>query len=176
MIVYREIPQAQLCRELFAHFQRRQEVTKCWRKAGGAWVIRDIAFVDDWSEQDYAALIHSLKRSAGTGGLVLGAFLDGRLKGFCCVGPGLFGSRGQYMDLSELNVSQELRRLGVGKELFCRAKAFAAAHGAQKLYLSAHSAVESQAFYRAMGCVEAEEYDRAHVEKEPCDCQLECPL
>lgn len=32
------------------------------------------------------------------------------------------------------------------------------------------------AFYRAMGCVEAEVYNRQHVEKEPYDCQLECKL
>ena len=41
------------------------------------------------------------------------------------------------------------------------------------LYISAHSAVESQAFYKKMGCVEAEEYDPAHTAAEPCDCQLE---
>ncbi|MCI8896985.1 MAG: hypothetical protein HFI61_04170, partial [Lachnospiraceae bacterium] len=34
-------------------------------------------------------------------------------------------------------------------------------------------AVETQAFYRAMGCVEAQEYNKEHVEKEPYDCQLE---
>lgn len=48
--------------------------------------------------------------------------------------------------------------------------------GAQALYISAHSSVESQAFYKAMGCVEAKEYQAFHVEKEPCDCQLERPL
>jgi len=45
--------------------------------------------------------------------------------------------------------------------------------GAEKLYISAHSSVESQAFYRSMGCAEAEEYNARHVELEPCDCQLE---
>ena len=45
-----------------------------------------------------------------------------------------------------------------------------------KLYISAHSAVESQAFYKAMGCVEAEVYHQGHVEEEPYDCQLECGL
>ena len=48
--------------------------------------------------------------------------------------------------------------------------------GAAKLYISAHSSVETQAFYRKMGCVEAQAYDRHHVEAEPFDCQLECPL
>ena len=56
------------------------------------------------------------------------------------------------------------------------AKNYARERGAEKLYISAHSAVETQAFYRAMGCVEAEEYQPAHVEQEPYDCQLECAL
>lgn len=38
------------------------------------------------------------------------------------------------------------------------------------------SFVESQAFYKAMGCREAEEYNKEHVEIEPCDCQLEFVL
>ena len=41
---------------------------------------------------------------------------------------------------------------------------------------AAHSAVESQAFYKAMGCVEAQVYHPGHVEAEPYDCQLECAL
>ncbi len=52
----------------------------------------------------------------------------------------------------------------------------AKAMGAEKLYISAHSSKESQAFYKAVGCVEAEEYNPASVEKEPCDCQLEYRL
>jgi len=36
--------------------------------------------------------------------------------------------------------------------------------------------VETQAFYRAMGCREAEEPNLEHVEKEPFDCQLEYQL
>ena len=35
----------------------------------------------------------------------------------------------------------------------------------KKLYISAHSAVESQEFYRSMGCIEATEYNQSHVEK-----------
>ena len=56
------------------------------------------------------------------------------------------------------------------------AKEWARKKGARKLYISAHSAVESQAFYRQMGCVEAELYNQSHVEKEPFDCQLEARL
>ncbi|MGN0998888.1 MAG: GNAT family N-acetyltransferase, partial [Faecousia sp.] len=72
-----------------------------------------------------------------------------------------------------IHVSQECRGRGIGRKLMEASKDWAKGRGAQKLYISAHSSVESQAFYRAMGCREAEEYNRASVEKEPCDCQLE---
>lgn len=176
MMIYRELCLDEINRELFSNFQRRQNVTKCFRKVDGEWLIKDIAFVDDWAEQEYEELNEYLKNTITTNGLVVGAFVDGKLKGFASIEATLFGKHNQYMDLSNIHVSQDLRGKGIGKELFQRAKAYAKKHGAQKLYLSAHSAIESQAFYRAMGCVEAEEYSKEHVEKEPCDCQLECRL
>ncbi len=161
---------------LFAHFVRRQTVSQCWRKIDGAWQIRDIAFTDDWNEEEYRTLAVQLKNTAMNGGIVFGAFANGELKGFSSVEPGLFGKNREYLDLSNIHVSQDMRAKGIGRELFRLSKGWAKRHGAQKLYISAHSSVESQAFYRAMGCVEALEYHRAHVEREPCDCQLECPL
>ena len=66
--------------------------------------------------------------------------------------------------------------MGIGSVLFRAAAGWARSHGGRKLYISAHSAVESQAFYHKMGCVEAVQYNREHVEKESFDCQLECVL
>lgn len=62
---------------------------------------------------------------------------------------------------------------GIGKQLFLDAACWAREKDAEKLYISAHSAAESQAFYTAMGCRQAEYYHQAHVEAEPFDCQLE---
>ena len=176
MIEYRELAESEIGRELFRYFIRRQAVTKCWRRRGGQWMVEDDPFVDDWSEEDLAALLGQLRQAVRSGGFVYAAFGDSRLKGFVCVKRGLFGSAQQYLDLAELYVSADRRRQGIGRALFAAAKQWAKEHGAQKLYLSAHSAVESQAFYRSMGCVEAREYSRPHVEKEPFDCQLECVL
>lgn len=64
----------------------------------------------------------------------------------------------------------------IGKALFLAAKDWARGKGARKLYISSHSAVESQAFYKAMGCREAQVYNQKHAEAEPYDCQLECQL
>lgn len=176
MFLYRELSLEEITRELFSDFQRRQDVTRCWRKVDGKWVIKDIAFVDDWTEEDYGELIRCLRNTVSTGGLVGGVFVEDKLKGFVSVEGGFLGSAGQYKDLSCIHVSGDMRGKGIGKELFLKAKAYAKEAGGEKLYISAHSAVESQAFYRAMGCVEAEEYNKEHVEKEPCDCQLECNL
>ncbi len=176
MTVCRTLTEAEIDLSLFRAFDRRQEVTKCWRKVDGAWVLRDDLFLDDWSSEDYRFLVRCLKHTAATGGLVCGAFVDGALKGFVSVEPEPIGSRGQYLDLSSIHVSRDARGRGIGRELFSRAVAYAREKGAPALYISAHSAQESQAFYKAMGCVEAREYQQEHVQKEPFDCQLECPV
>lgn len=175
-IQYRDLRSDELCRELFGGFVRHQTVTKCWRREQGKWVIRDDPFVDDWSEEDYRTLLVCLRHTVDSGGLVRAAFVGGVLKGFVSVEPELLGSRREYLDLSSLHVSEDLRAAGIGSELFSAAKEWARAQGGQKLYISAHSAVESQAFYKKMGCVEAREYNRLHVAAEPFDCQLECNL
>ena len=56
MIRYRCLHEDEICRELFKDFIRHQRVTKCWRKEEEAWVIRDVPFIDDWSEEDYQFL------------------------------------------------------------------------------------------------------------------------
>ncbi len=173
---YRELGINEINRELFRTFQRKQIVTNCWRKEDGRWVIKNEPFIDDWGEDDYEELVRCLKNTAATGGFVYGAFINGELKGFVSVEGEPLGSKFQYMDLSSIHVSQDMRGKGIGKELFSAAKGFAREKNAEKLYISAHSAVESQAFYQAMGCREAEEYHPGHVEREPYDCQLECGL
>lgn len=176
MIEYRDIEAAEVNRALLNHFVRRQVVTKCWRRESGEWVIRDAPFIDDWTPQDYDTLVDDLKKTLRAGGMVYGAFDGGWLKGFVAVLPEIFGGENRYMDLAALHVSEELRNQGVGTVLFRAASQWAKERGARKLYISAHSAVESQAFYRKMGCVEAQWTHPEHVEAEPFDCQLEAEL
>lgn len=176
MIQYRELHANEIRRETFQNFIRRQTVTKCWRKENQEWVIKDAPFIDDWSESDYQTLTACLKHTIQTGGFVYGAFCDGNLKGFVSVESNLSGNEHQYLDLSSLHVSEDMRGQKIGKSLFFAAKKWAKDKGARKLYISGHSAVETQAFYKAMGCVEAQTYHQKHIEEEPYDCQLECAL
>lgn len=176
MIEYRRLCEEEMNRELFRNFIRHQNVTDCWRKENGKWIIKSDPFIDDWTEDEYQFLVTCLKNTIVTDGFVYGAFSDGDLKGFVSVEPELFGGEQKYLDLSSIHVSEDMRGQGVGKALFLAAKEWSKERGAKKLYISAHSAVESQAFYEAMECVEAQVYNERHVEEEPYDCQLECAL
>lgn len=173
---YRKIIIDEMNLDLFSAFERYQEVTKCRRKIDGQWVIVDDPFIDQWSKDEYEILVSYLKNTIKTYGVVLGAFVDGKLKGFASVESTPLGSNREYLDLSSIHVSYDSRGKGIGKKLFDMAAKWAKEQGASKLYISAHSAVESQMFYKAMGCVEATEYNEEHVKREPCDCQLEYVL
>lgn len=176
MIQYKNLTKKELCPELFQHFIRRQEVVNCWRKENNKWIIKKDPFIDDWTEDDYKKLISCLEHTYDTSGFLYAAFYHNNLKGFVSVEPNFLFGEQKYLDLSSIHVSLDMRGHGIGKALFLAAKEWATKKGAKKLYISAHSAVESQAFYKAMGCKEAEIYDQKHIEAEPYDCQLECLL
>lgn len=173
MIEYRNITLDELNMDLFSDFIRRQVVTKVWRKENGKWLIKEEPFIDDWSPEDFAFGISCIQNTVKTGGLLYGAYSDGKLKGFVSVEAEIFGGEHRYMDLTSIHVSADMRKNGIGRQLFQKAKEWAKSEGAKKLYISSHSAVESQAFYKSMGCSEAAVYNKEHTEKEPFDVQLE---
>ncbi len=172
----RPIRRQELTPDLFHHFDRFQPVEQAWRKEDGAWAIKDVCYTCRWPEERPQALCGLFDASLQEGGQVFGAFVDGQLKGFCAVAGRLIGSQKQYADVTHLHVSHGCRGMGLGSRLFQQAISFGRALGAKKLYFSAHSAVGPMAFYTAMGCVEAQEYDPHHVQAEPSDCQLEYVL
>jgi GNAT superfamily N-acetyltransferase len=81
------------------------------------------------------------------------AFSDGRVLGFAALLGHPLGKDGNLANLTHLYIRYDCRRMGLGKQLFLLAAEAARAAGMQKLVISAERAVESQAFYRAMGCV-----------------------
>jgi len=171
---YKELEVGSINNELFVYFKRHQVVTKCLRKIGNQWCIKDVKFTEDWDAKNYSKLITCLKRTITKGGVVFGVFIDEKLKGFSSVEADFLGKKKEYLELTSLHVSEDMRSKGIGKELFNLSKQWAKQHGACKLYISAHSSIESQSFYKAMGCVEALEYAKRHAD--PYDCQLEYVL
>ena len=88
----------------------------------------------------------------------------------------IFGNTAKYVELVCFQVSEPYRGKKIGKTLFYRACEEAKRLGADKLYISAHSSKESQAAYKAIGCIHAEKINQKLVEEEPCDVQLEYTL
>ncbi len=171
---YRLLTISDMKEDLLRDFIRRQEVTEVRRNISGCWQTIPCPFVDDWTGEQRSAVIWILGEILARGGKVIGAWVDGKLKGLIGLEATPMGSRGQYRELCGFWVSADCRGQGIGTKLFRIAKLEARKLGAKKLYISSHPAVETQAFYRAMGCREAEEYSPEHVAREPFDCQIEC--
>ena len=172
-ITIRDVFADELDLSLFSHFNRYQKVSRCWRYENGEWILRDIAFAEQWGKKEYAFLVECLKNTLADGGAVVGAFENNTLIGFASVENKPFGAHNEYLQLSSIHVSFKQRGCGIGRRLFHIACEKAKALGAKKLYISAHSSEESQAFYKSLGCTEAVEYNEKLVAAEPCDCQLE---
>lgn len=157
-------------------FERRQSVERCWRKVNGEYALLPVKYIEDWTVEEKRALARRMLDGVLQGGVLFGAEADGRIIGFAYVDRALFGSGKQYCDLAEFYVSAPFRNMGIGKRLFMLACGAAAEFGAQKLYISAHSAEDSIAAYKKLGCVFATEINVRFAEKEPCDLQLEYVL
>lgn len=176
-IEYRRLAKEDLTPGLLDNFERHQEVTRVWRDVDGILTLIDNPFCEEWQDAEKAELLHRcFPETISGGGAVFAAFYKGNLIAFATLPLPLFGSRGQYIQLSNLHVSFEFREMGIGRKMFGICVEEARRLSAQKLYISAHSAEETQAFYRAMGCVPAEEKNARLTGLEPCDIQLEYDL
>ncbi|CAM3165464.1 GNAT family N-acetyltransferase [Paenibacillus lupini] len=177
-IVIKELSINDLTPNLLQHFNRYQEVRRCWRREHDEWVLKEISFIEQWDEilkqeivrEDFRSCIHS-------GGTVWGVF-DGanRMIAFASLLSDFFGSSNQYLQLMQIHVSYEHRGRGIGKKLFELCAEKAKAMGAAKLYISTHSSEESQVFYHKIGCMDAIEVNQKLAEHEPYDRQMEFVL
>jgi len=172
-ITYKELTENEIEISLFSSFDRHQEVKKCWRKENNEWILKDISFTEKWGQEEYDSLVECLVNTIKTGGTVIGAFELDKLVGFTSLEKEVFGSENQYLQLSSIHITYGSRGEGIGKKLFHLISESAKKTDAKKLYISAQSSEETQAFYDSMGCVEAMEYNKELFNLEPYDCQLE---
>ena len=173
----RELFAADIFPGLLTPFVRTQQITKCWLQRDGGWVIDDAPFLDEWEPDEKREREQNFLRYLEEGGSVFGAFDSaGDLIGFSVLRGPLFGQTARYAELKQLHVSAPWRGHGLGKKLFLLACGRALENSADKLYISAQSSVETQAFYRGLGCDFAAEVNPAIAEHSPIDIQMELPL
>jgi GNAT superfamily N-acetyltransferase len=154
-------------------FNRYQVTTRVRYLDNDRYSYKDDYFIENWDEQKKIEVIRILQRCIDEGGIVVGAYVDGKLIGFANIENTFFGKKREYIELPFIHVSNEYRGRGIGKKLFTFCCEKAKAKGAKKLYIGAHPSEESQNFYKAMGCILAEEVNQKICEKEPLDLQLE---
>jgi len=173
-ISYRRLAAGDIKADALKYFNRYQEVKKCWRRQNGEWALVDHPFIEDWDEEKKSELADEyLPSIIRDGGVVIGAFDGEKMVGFAAVQGKPIGAKKQYLQLASLQVSNEYRGKGIGKTLFGMCVCAIKKLDVPKMYISAHSSEESQAFYRAVGCVLAEELIPELYAKEPFDVHLE---
>lgn len=156
-------------------FIRHQEVYSCWRWEAGQWAIKPVRFTEQWGEEK----LREMERDALeilTHGYGFMAVEGEQIRGFALVDSCPVGERGEYIELTDFQVSEPYRHRGIGGQLFKLAAEEAKRRGAEKLYISAHSSVESQGAYKALGCRYATWIYEKKRQAEPCDVQMEYVL
>lgn len=159
--------------DVLKRFNRYQVTNRVIYVKNGSYLYRDEHFVETWDEKKKKEVIESLKKCICNGGIVAGAFNNRDLIGFANIENKFFGENKEYLELPYMHVSYEYRGLGIGRMLFQLCCRESKAMGAKKLYIASHPSVETQNFYKSMGCVPAKEINREVFEREPLDIQLE---
>ncbi|KAF2956856.1 GNAT family N-acetyltransferase [Marinitoga sp. 38H-ov] len=155
---------------LLDDFNRYQETTLVYRDEK---IIED-HFIDNWTLEDKRNRAISLKETVKNGGIVVGVFENNKLIGFGKIPNKCFAK--DYLELDSFHITKEYRNKGIGKKLFYLLAKLAKEKGAKKLYIGAHPSVETQSFYRKIGCFPSKEIIREIYEREPLDIQLEFDL
>ena len=135
-----------------------------------------IEFEENWSVEQCQKIAADVALHMEKDQTAIGVFYGEEVIGFITVSHNIFGNTAKYVELVCFQVSEPYRGMGIGKALFYQACEEARRLGADKLYISAHSSKESQAAYKALGCVHAKEINPKLSEKELCDVQLEYVL
>ena len=158
-IQYRQLALDDVSPDILEHFNRYQEVKKKWEKKDGEWaLINSPHILKNWDiTTKQQVVMKDCTESIGSGGCLCGAFDNEKLIGFCAISHNPIGSKEQYMQLRQIHVSYEYRGKGIGRKLFSLSADAMENCVTKKFYIVANPSEESQAFYRAMGCVDAEE-------------------
>lgn len=173
-MIYKELVMDELNHELFMDFDRYEEVHRAWRiREDGSEYLKDIYYEEDWDDNELLCICNELKSTLEKGGSVFAAFDESKLVGFASLGNEFFGSKDQYIQLSNLHITNNYRHKGIGKALFNMCTNKARELKASKIYISASSCENAQNFYRGMGCVLTKEVNKKLYNLEPFDCHME---
>ncbi|KAB3531564.1 GNAT family N-acetyltransferase [Alkaliphilus serpentinus] len=173
-IEYREITIEECDR--IAEIDPSQFIERVWRKKEGQYKLITINYKEEGWPDGYEGYRDELIKTIEDGGAAFGAFHNDTLVAFASLNHDFFGCTAKYLLLDSMFVSKDYRGRGIGKKLVQLCRNQALDWGADKLYLCAASSEATIAFYKSIGCVEAEEINQELYESDPRDIQLEYSL
>jgi GNAT superfamily N-acetyltransferase len=173
MLNYRQLIAQDIPPDLLDGFDRYQETSQVWFMEDGVLKTKEDSFIDDWDLQKRREFAVYLQEVAARDGIVYAAFDNQRCIGFASVEPQLFGSENQYLELTTCHIDRRWRGQGIGRTLFSHICIAAKKRGVDRLYISSQPSIETQSFYRSMGCVLTQDINPAILAREPLDIQLE---
>ncbi len=152
-------------------------INKAWREVNGIRSLVTIDYYDPSWPSGYEMHLNSLKDTITLDGKVIGVFNEkGILIAIGSINSQIFGIKYKYVLLDQMFITKEMRRKGIGKQLFMLLSEQGKNFGADKLYICAASSKETIDFYQAMGCKNAEEINMELYLSDTNDYQLEYSL
>lgn len=159
-IVIREVGFEEITDDWLDSFERYQESTQWYYYQGDELVLGEESFVDDWDLEEKREKAAFIRQSLTEGAALIAAFRTPEgpekadAKSQCPAGFTLVlrPVREGYAELSKLHVGKSMRHKGLGRVLFAEAKRAAKNMGAQWLFMATNPAMETQEFYKAVGC------------------------
>lgn len=159
--------------EMLKGMDASQTIGRAWREVDGERRLVRIDYEDPTWPNGYEAHRDGFINAVEEGGVAIGALDEtGRLIGFGTLRGKLYGNHHRYVLLDQLFISREQRGGGIGRRLFAYLAEHAKTLGGDHLYICAGSAEETIAFYRALGCRDADEVIPELAEEDPRDMQL----
>ena len=154
MVKYQVVHPKNIKTGILKGYQRYTETTKVKFYEKGSLIEKDISFVDEWDESELRNIENYMRESVN---ITVLAKEGKQVVGFSVLDKRIFDG---YMNMPYIHTDNRYRGLGIGTNLLLLVSKIAKDNGADKLYISAHPAVEAQAYYAKMGCVLAKKINK----------------
>ena len=151
-------------------------IQNAWRNIDGKLTLVEINWTDYELPNGLDWHLDHFRKTIENGGYSFGCFDNETLVGYGTLEAKVFGKKSKYVLLDQLFVSKDYRNRKIGKQIISMCAKQAKSLGANKLYLCAGSSEATIAFYKKIGCVNAEEINWELFEEDPNDMQLELQL
>lgn len=171
MIRLRQVLKEDINDDFLNGYIRYQETNELYRMTDGNLEIIPEHFIETWDNDKLIEISRYLRDCVDEGGKVVALMKKDKCIGFASVENKVYLNT--YLAVHYCHVSNPYRNKGLGKKIFNKLVEVSKTFDVKKLYISSHPAIATQAFYKSVGCVMAQQIVPELLAVEPLDIQLE---